>query len=187
MRILLIATPRSGSTTFINWVSKELKLKVINEPFNNSQKNIKELQNHFYNSDNIIAKIAANETNHVEKKSWDYILGLTRETIEDCAISLTKALTENKTKYEWHTKYSIKEDWIVNNRNKINEMSDFIIKQNNLILNNKNIDFLLTYEDVYYNKIKIIDFCKKFNITNLNLLNPSKKYRVNMDVSKKLF
>ena len=33
----------------------------------------------------------------------------------------------------------------------------------------------------------INEVSKKFNITNLNLLNPSKKYRVNMDVSKKLF
>ena len=186
MRLLLIATPRSGSTSFINWISKELKLKIINEPFNINQKNIKELQNHFYNSDNIIAKITPNETNHVEKKSWNFILGLTRETIEDCAISFTKALTINKTKYEWHTKYTVENNWIIKNIDKINETIDFITKQNYLILNDKNIDFQLTYEDVFYNKIKILDFCKKLNITNLDLLDPSKKYRVNVIQTKKL-
>jgi hypothetical protein len=39
MRILLIAPPRSGATTFSRWLSKELNLKWINEPFNNNQLN----------------------------------------------------------------------------------------------------------------------------------------------------
>jgi shikimate kinase len=73
MRILLIAPPRSGATTFSRWLSKELNLKWINEPFNNNQLNNIELIFEFHTKNNIIAKITGNEYIHTQKEGYIFL------------------------------------------------------------------------------------------------------------------
>ena len=181
MRILLIAPPRSGATTFSNWLSKELNLKWINEPFNNNQLNNIELIFEFHTKHNIIAKITGNEYIHTQKDKWDLIIGLTRSNVDECSISFTKALLENKTKDEWHTKYVLTNKWILENSVEIEKNKKEINTQIENIINNLDIDIQLTYEDVYYDKIKINKLYDLLKLKTLNysyMLNNDKKYRI---------
>lgn len=181
MRILLIAPPRSGATTFSNWLSKELNLKWINEPFNNNQLNNIELIFEFHTKHNIIAKITGNEYIHTQKDKWDLIIGLTRSNVDECSISFTKALLENKTKDEWHTQYVLTNKWILENSVEIEKNKKEINTQIENIINNLDIDIQLTYEDVYYDKIKINKLYDLLKLKTLNysyMLNNDKKYRI---------
>jgi len=177
MRILVNASPRTGATTFINWLSKELDLKVINEPFNPNHTNIKELQNSFYTNKHIIAKITGGECFNTSKKEWDFIIGLTRESLDECAESYTKAMLENKSKEEWHTPYIIDETWINKHKPEIDLYKAYILEQNNYIFSNKEIDFYITYEEIYFGNTKI----KELEL----LLNTKFKYTKYLDLSKK--
>ena len=185
MRILLIAPPRSGSTTFSRWLSKELNLKWISEPFNNNQLNNSQLIFEFHNKNNIIAKITGNEYIHTQKDKWDLIIGLTRSNIVECSISFTKALLENKTKEEWHTQYVLTDKWILENTVEIEKNKKGINKQIENIINNLDIDIQLTYEDVYYDKIKITELYDLLKLKTLNysyMLDNDKKYRKDNNV-----
>ena len=185
MRILLIAPPRSGSTTFSRWLSKELNLKWISEPFNNNQLNNIQLIFEFHNKNNIIAKITGNEYIHTQKDKLDLIIGLTRSNIVECSISFTKALLENKTKEEWHTQYVLTDKWILENTVEIEKNKKGINKQIENIINNLDIDIQLTYEDVYYDKIKITELYDLLKLKTLNysyMLDNDKKYRKDNNV-----
>lgn len=181
MRILLIAPPRSGATTFSRWLSKELNLKWINEPFNNNQLNNIELIFEFHTKNNIIAKITGNEYIHTQKDKWDLIIGLTRSNVDESAISFTKALLENKTKEEWHTQYVLTDKWILENSVEIEKNKKLINKQIENIINNLDIDIQLTYKDVYYDKIKITELYDLLKLKTLNysyMLDNDRKYRI---------
>lgn len=178
MRILIISTPRSGSTTLLNWLAYCLKLRTINEPFNENLENRKILQFEFNNEINLLAKIAPNEYEHTKKEKWDYIIGLTRQSTLDCATSFTVAKKMFKTNREWHQPYILEEKWILENKRDIDENITIIERFNHMVLNNFDIDLQITYEGLYYDKKDLEKICKIFNIKKNKRLNYNNKYRI---------
>lgn len=185
MRVLIIAQPRTGSTIFSKWLSKELSLLWLDEPFNR-QTSIAIDQ--FFNSDNIVAKVIFEEkkgewfydkrikkNDDVLSLNWDYIFVLTRLNIKDQAISKIWA---NQNQCWSETKYKIDEEWI-NKRDRIIQKQIIKFEEDKKIIDCINA-YKLTYEEIYESKSIINDIKNIFNIDSfehLDDLSKENRYR----------
>jgi len=123
VRILIISQPRTGGTVFSRWLSKELNYEWINEAFIlNDDKKIEKV----FNSDNIVVKVIYEQgmgewhitkkiqnINHLFSLNWDHIFILTRDDVNEQAISNTWAGTNRK----WHVNYQVSDSWINQHKN----------------------------------------------------------------------
>jgi hypothetical protein len=179
MKILIIAIPRSGSTTLITSLSSILNLKRIDEPFNNSlYKNIQ------YDTilvdairtlpkDDVIVKslISINVSNLINfyksySKMFDKVIILSRKSTKDAAESFAYQKLKDYTKDDnWHAKwrypkngdelYEIDKyiEWMVETKKWLEILSKEL---------NVDIDW---YEDLYSGKKrKINKFLKKHQL-----------------------
>jgi hypothetical protein len=108
MKVLLITLPRTGSTSLLKNLSEQYNLKVISEPFNNVNGNLKKYKNFdWINIDNICVKTHINHKSvrfYLEFiKFFDEVILLSRKDLNACAESLSYAnYFKNFTeKYEW--------------------------------------------------------------------------------------
>jgi hypothetical protein len=83
MRILIIALPRTGSTSLLNKLAKENKLTPLFEPFDGSERT------KYNNEDNVVVKtIICHHPNNLElSKEFDEVLLLSRKNLLECAES----------------------------------------------------------------------------------------------------
>tara|TARA_B110000285_G_scaffold228608_1_gene291841 strand:+ start:69 stop:647 length:579 start_codon:yes stop_codon:yes gene_type:complete len=185
MKILIIAIPRSGSTTLMNSIGNSLKLKRIVEPFNESDN--KDVNWDYTPENNVIVKdlIAINVNNPIEfyknySKLFDKTILLSRkstqELVESCSF---QALQPNQLPNRWHEKY------IYTQKGDISGWKNWMIKtKNNLetLSNELNIE-IDWYEDLYCgDEEKIVNFLNKHKI-NVDIpefteyLNPKHRLR----------
>lgn len=143
MRILLIATVRTGGRQLSEWIAKELNYLHIHEPNIN-----------FKSDDDIVVKylvynIVALNMEFIppfNPDKWDKIITLKRNDIRAAAESFTYA-QQNESYHS--TTYSINNKWIQDNECQINKDMIDLVLSNDVI---DKIDFAglkLTYEGVY--------------------------------------
>jgi hypothetical protein len=79
---------------------------------------------------------------------------------------------------EWHIKYEVTDDWIIENKNEIIRRKNWY---DNMKLVLKKFDVLqIKYENIYVNKTEInsvIDYLNLENPQHLDMLDYTKKYR----------
>jgi hypothetical protein len=94
MSILIIALPRTGSTSLLNKLSKERGLKPLFEPFDNTDR-VK-----YNNEKNIVLKtIICHHPNNIDLcKEFDEIILLSRKNLLECAESHAYQTHFSKTK-----------------------------------------------------------------------------------------
>ena len=175
MRILIIAQPRTGSTVFSKWLSKELNHYWLNEPFNSHVKlNIDKV----FTESNIICKLIYEkgrgewfydnrvaDVDQLLALNWDLTFILTREDVYNQAIS--KAWGDLNS--NWHTNYNISDEWP--NRYKhiiekyIEELKDGKIYLNSLKGNQ------ITYESVYETGDDLLKVCLNAKIDKAKYAN----------------
>jgi len=189
MRILIIAQPRTGSTVFANWLSKELNYKWINEPFNmyNPSKMVD-----FLNTDNVVAKLIfeKNKGEWFYSKSiqtiddllslnWDFVFILTRDDISEQAISKAWADVNDI----WApTKYKINDDWLIKNDKLIQKRKKEFQKDKDVVKSIKG--YQITYEQIYHTNTILTDLKNILNIENFNYvdyLSNENRYRKTAD------
>ena len=156
MRILIIALARSGGYQLNEWLALELGYKMIHEPIR---------RNVSIDGDNIVVKYLVNEIenrNDIDYTNWDKIIGLIREDVRECAISLTKAA---QTK-EWRKGYEVSDQWIKENEKDIKHFEEWISKRNDYINNIKEIQLRVTYERIYNAREDIQRIKDYIGITN---------------------
>ena len=170
MKILIIAIPRSGSTTLIRAMSSTLKLKRIDEPFNEE---LWENVNWDYTPENnVVVKSLINiiVPNHNTinfykeySKLFDKTIILSRKNTQEAAESYAFQMwTPTNIPNKWHQKYNY------NQLGDIDKWVEFMIKtKNNLetLSNELNIE-IDWYEDLYCgDEEKIVNFLNKHKIT----------------------
>jgi hypothetical protein len=108
MKILILALPRTGSTSLLKKISEEQKLYSISEPFNNVNGNLEKYKDSDWkNTNDICVKTHINHkdvTFYLEFiKFFDEVILLSRKDLNACAESLSYAnYFQNFTeKYEW--------------------------------------------------------------------------------------
>ena len=171
MRVVIISGYRVGGTQFSKWLSKELNLNYIHEPFNLRWR--KEKENIL--GENILIKTDPFEWNEIKNLNWDYKIGLIRTNTKDCAISTTHSQERN----EWFVEYSITDKWLEKNHKRIIHNEEHIIKINEQITNIKDL-FQITYEGIYQNGEDILRIKQLFNIQNFSFshyLDQTNRYR----------
>jgi hypothetical protein len=142
MRILIIATQRTGGRNLNEWISKELKYTCIEEP-----------NSGYVAGDNIVVKHLVHTIlyedmqpyNDFDPNDWDTVITLKRNDIRKAAESITFADKNNR----FHSPYMITDEWIQDNESYIRENESFISKHNEIIDKIEYAGLKLTYEGIY--------------------------------------
>jgi hypothetical protein len=190
MRILIYSTQRCGSTAVMNWVSKELDLTPVFEPFipcgeedyrryNDNWRNDLEAFNRLKH---IVAKIIHYnlsdiiDNDNIERdffSKFDKVIVLYRENIRDQAESL---LIASKRKISFGD-YNLKKELSDLNPDHIEETSNIMLEQTESLLSYNNC-FKISYEDIFIRKDynKLIEYLGIEEPKHLDLFNPKNKY-----------
>jgi hypothetical protein len=173
MRILIIATVRTGGYNLCEWLSLELGYKMIHEPIRTNQ---------FIGDDNIVVKVLINEIeNNIEQinlSNWDKIIGLKRLNVSDAAESF---LIAKETDVWHHKKYSIDKDWIIQNKNTIKDCKNRLEYSYQQLDSIKEIKLHITYEGIYETGKDIEKLKNYLGLVSINfedLLNIKNKLRI---------
>lgn len=164
MRILILTHARSGGKSILNWVTKEKGYHGYHEP------NIKDgnLFLKILKEDNIVVKLfpAILDEHKVNLgefiKLFDKVICHHRENMDDVAVSMVYGNErDNKNHNNWHETYDVTDDWLCQNKDKIEEK----LKEVNEIIDRSmslNINCLkTTYDGIFENKkdiTKLIEF-----------------------------
>ena len=190
MRVLVYSTQRCGSTAVMHWISKELDLTPVFEPFipcgeedyrcyNNNWINDLDTFNGLkhivakvihYNLDEIIHK------DNIERdffSKFDRVIVIYRENIRDQAESL---LIASKRKISFG-EYNLKKELSDLNPDHIEETSNIMLEQTESLLSYNNC-FKITYEDIFIRKDynKLIEYLGIDEPKHLDIFNPKNKY-----------
>ena len=101
--------------------------------------------------DNIVVKYLITNIEEeivIDYKNWDKIIGLTREDVRECAISLTKSLETQ----EWRKGYNVSEEWVKENETTIQYYEEWANDKIQSINQIKEIELMVTYEGIYNTK-----------------------------------
>ena len=169
MRILIIATERSGSTTLMKGISSVLNIPYIREPF---LPNELDSSNKDYSSENVIVKTLIgqqpSDSNHFYFlknliNEFDKVILLGRKNVNNRYESFINA----KQLENWHVKYT----------NQPSNFSDFekYFFKNYIILTNELLKLfskeinqdIIWYESLYSNKETSFEIIKKLDIPNI--------------------
>lgn len=183
MKILIIAIPRSGSTSLIRALSKILKIKRIDEPFND-RSNESLYENIQYDTilvdairnlpkDDVVVKslISINVSNLFNflkgySKLFDKVILLSRKSTKEASESFAYQQTKNETKPpNWHDKWRYPKGG--NELHEIRKWTRWMTKtKKNLEILSKEMNIEIDwYEDIYSgDKKKITKFLNKHNL-----------------------
>lgn len=165
MKILLIALPRTGSTSLLKNISEEQKLNSISEPFNDVNGNLEKYKDYNWKNTNDIC--VKTHINHKDTsyyldfiKYFDEVILLSRKDLNACAESLSYANHfQNFTKkYEW-----INTPNLNHNIKLVREFNEELEKLSKLT--NIKISY---YEDLF--NVKSEDKLRKNDIKRKNLI-----------------
>ena len=173
MKILIIATPRSGSTTLTHTLGKLYDIRVYREPFRKEYKGIK------YNPEqDHVLKVMVDQidTSTFNFSIFDYIIYLTRKNLIEASQSFDYQLEHNlNNPSAWYQPY------ILNKSSKPTSSYSFLKKNSDKI--KKIANFTVYYEELYSRDKKLvlnifnkIGLSKNFD-TFFSLLNSSERYR----------
>lgn len=190
MRVLVYSTQRCGSTAVMNWISKELDLTPVFEPFipcgeedfrrynNNWRDDLDAFNRLKYIVTKVIhynlSEIIDNE--NVERdffSKFDKVVVVYRENLRDQAESL---LIASKRRISFGD-YNLKKELSELNPDHITETSNIILEQTESMLSYNNC-FKISYEDIFIRKEynKLIEYLEIKEPKHLDLFNPKNKY-----------
>jgi len=168
VKILIIALPRTGSTSVLNKYSLEYNLKKIEEPFN--IRNLEKLNENDLNQDNIVLKtiidqIPSNETNHINYwfnkcKEFDKVILLSRKDLKACAESLAFLDYNEKNGFKHNEKY----EWYLTPN--FNKFYKHIIRMNDEL---HKLSKLLNIKITYYEDMFDLNSEERLRIGNIKL------------------
>lgn len=192
MRILILKHRRAGAFVLSQWIASELQLHHYHEPLGEDNPfNRHNAERALYGNNVLIEEIPESikefGLNYVEfLGSFDKIVGLTRNDIKECAISLQTFI--RKDKYEQYN--IINTDWLNLNEHEFQKNEEYLNKSKIEILNVTNC-LQVTYEDIFETKKdiqKVIDYFnieKLRHLDKLNIVDPVAK-KLRGIISKKL-
>lgn len=190
MRVLVYSTQRCGSTAVMNWISKELDLTPVFEPFipcgeedfrrynNNWRDDLDAFNRLKYIVTKVIhynlSEIIDNE--NIERdffSKFDKVVVVYRENLRDQAESL---LIASKRRISFGD-YNLKKELSELNPDHITETSNIILEQTESMLSYNNC-FKISYEDIFIRKEynKLIEYLEIKEPKHLDLFNPKNKY-----------
>ena len=109
IKVLIIATPRSGSTTLLDSISKAYGITGYYEPFGSKKKKKK----YDFNSGDHVVKTIVDQINldTFDIERYTHLICLTRKNILEAAQSYDYAMREHDTSdgVSWHRGYTLKE------------------------------------------------------------------------------
>ena len=187
MKILIISVPRSGSTTLIKALSSTLKLKKIDEPFNEGLWG--SVKYDIIPENNVVVKslidIVVPNHNTINfykeySKLFDKTIILSRHNVKELSESYAfQAWKNSKNPNTWHQKYTYSQN------GDIDKWVEFMIKNKadlEILSNELNIE-IDWYEDLYCgDEEKIVNFLNKHKLNVdipkfCNPLNPIHRLR----------
>jgi hypothetical protein len=192
MRICILGSPRSGTTSLMEYISDSLKLNRYNEPYSYSsgtqlrKNNVTE--DNIWRDKNTVVKHLMFQLSTEQKKtlrdSFDKVVCIYRKDLKSSSESwLAGYYSDN-----WERPYNYK-DTKAYRPTKINtESKNFIIQQR--IKEIKEIKelgyFTVTYEDLFYSDKDKLKLNNYLGITNpsLDILDPINKLRLDPIVNK---
>jgi hypothetical protein len=192
MRILILKHRRAGAFVLSQWIASELQLHHYHEPLGEDNPfNRHNAERALYGNNVLIEEIPESikefGLNYVEfLGSFDKIVGLTRNDIKECAISLQTFI--RKDKYEQYN--IINTDWLNLNENEFKKNEEYLNKSKLEILNVTNC-LQVTYEDIFETKkdiqklVNYLEINKLKHSDELNIIDPAAKKLRNVS-SKKL-
>ena len=189
MKILIIATPRSGSTRLTNTLASMLNYIAYQEPYNFYHPSLASKTFPKQLPDNVITKTIFSQLPHGSSDSFEFykkeisrydkVIILSRKDIQAAYESFNHNITNNP-KGNWHSTYIYEDLNFDTNlfKNYLNWVNDIIEFSLNL-----NID-ITWYEDLYFGDQKNVkEIIDKWSIgvnsdTLIESLKNSKKYRL---------
>lgn len=192
MRILIIAMGRSGGYSLLNWIGSEKKYQTIHEPTkdNFDMLSIYKIRLLAKNKKNIVVKYLIseieNELDTFDWGNWDKVIGLIRNDMRECAISHYWALSSNSV--TWRESYKISNEWLIENKEAIEEEEFRLQKYKEVISNIPQIELLVSYENIYQSKVDINRLTQYLNIEKVNsysLLDNRNRLRNVIDTTSK--
>jgi hypothetical protein len=181
MKILLYTGHRTGSLNFGEWLQQELNIKYYHEPLN--IKNINRVKIDIYEVDSGIIKISpGDDFNYNDSFNFfDKNIVLIREN----TLAQSESMVWSWDKKRWHfleflssNYYSIPDDFLVINKEKIENLNRYIDVQNEYLKTLKNC-LHITYEEFYYSDIGIKKLEEYLNFEAKTTPNPKTKLRNN--------
>ena len=174
MKILIIATPRSGSTVLARTLGDLFKLKVFFEPFLSNYIGEKYINKGPHIIKTMVWDI---ETSTFNFDAYTHIIYLTRKDIKQSAESYSYQLNTNlNNPGNWHKKYYISKSLNIENEYKLlKEGYDTLHKLS---------DNIVYYEDIYSgDKIRVEKTFKKIGLEIdynkiQSKINPLRRYRM---------
>lgn len=167
MKILILAVGRSGGYRLSQWLSMEFGYTHVHEP---------KYRNYIANDNEVVKELIYYKPYDVAQ--YDKVIGLIRENVEEVAVSQLRAIKFD----EWHENYSIDRNWLKENEKEIQKTKQDILKLNDMVLNDKDIQLHVTYEKIYNSKEdieKLKDFLNITEFNHLNHIDNKYKYRSN--------
>lgn len=174
MKILIVATPRSGSTQLANALGEILNLRVFREPFASFYVG----EPYDYTLPHVVKVLVDEYTDtKLDPTIYDKTFFLSRKDVKKASESFDYQLKYNLNKpLKWHEKYFLPDNQFVDQYTftKLHTMTESI-----QILSNK----VVWYEDLYSGEIdKVKEILYSWGLAPyveelLTYLNPAKKYR----------
>ena len=92
MKVLILSLPRTGSTSLLIKISKELDLKAVFEPFDGTDRNP------YKGEDNVVVKsiVPQSDRNRELVKEFDKVILLSRKDLRECAESHSYRIHNSK-------------------------------------------------------------------------------------------
>lgn len=185
MRICILGSPRSGTTSLMEYISDSLKIKRINEPYNDTidtrwgKRNITE--DNIWKDENTLVKHLIFQLNSEQKKTlrnyFDKIVCIYRRDLKSSSESWLAGYHSNN----WNKPYSYKDSEAIKPTKKNAQIKNIIIEHRiKEIHEMKELGyFTVTYEDIFYSDKGKVKLNKYLGITNpsLHILDPVNRLR----------
>ena len=170
MRILIIAMGRSGGHSLLTWIGNEKKYETIHEPTMDDNKMLSIYKTKLLkkNKSDVVVKYLINEIENeldtFDWGSWDKVIGLIRNDTMECAISQYWASSKNV----WHDRYTLTNDWIIENDENFKKEEIWIRRNKELICSIPQIELLVSYENLYQSNTDIEKLTQYLEIEKIN-------------------
>jgi hypothetical protein len=191
MRVLVLKHRRAGAFVLSQWISSELQLHHYHEPLGEDNPfNRHNAERALYGDNVLIEEIPESikefGLNYNEfLDSFDKIVGLTRNDIKECAISLQTFI--KKDKYEQYN--IINTDWLNLNESEFRLNEEYLNKSKMEVLSVVN-SLQVTYEDIFETKkdiqklVNYLEINGLRNLDKLNIIDPAAKKLRNVSTKK---
>jgi hypothetical protein len=161
---------RSGGHSLLTWIGNEKKYETIHEPTMDDNKMLSIYKTKLLkkNKSDVVVKYLINEIENeldtFDWGSWDKVIGLIRNDTMECAISQYWASSKNV----WHARYTLTDDWLIENEKNIKKEEIWIRRNKELICSIPQIELLVSYENLYQNNTDIEKLTEYLEIEKIN-------------------